>query len=501
MARPRTVTPGRPTSRERSGTMGPMAAAERPSPQGGASIRWRLILGMLGLLAVALGIVGLTLFTLLRGQIDQRVVAELHRTTDEFRVLAEQGVDPETRQRFTSPNELLRVSLQRTVLAPTEGFLGYVDGQLRWLAPDGVPLRPEDDPQLLAHLAPLVTGTDDREGTLSTDAREYKYYVAPVRFAGNDSTGALVRVTNMDGERTQLNTMMRTYLMVSIASLVIASAIVAVWVRRLLRPIGWLRQTAARITEEDLSERVPVRGHDELAALASTVNQMLDRIEKGVTSQKNLLDDVGHELRTPVTVVRGHLELMDIDDPADVRATRAVALDELDRMGGLVNDLLTLAKAGQPDFVHLHWTELAPLTDGVLTRARMLGERRWTMSRVADADARLDPERITQAWLQLVANAVQYSEDGSTIDIGSRVTRGEVYLWVSDQGIGIAPEELEVVRARFGRAAGVRGRVEGSGLGLSIVDSIAEAHGGRLTIDSTPGAGSTFTMILPMDPT
>lgn len=470
------------------------------APTGRASIRWRLILGVMGLLLLILGLVGGTLYTLLRSQVDARVHGEFQRVATEFEVLATKGVDPSTGQPFTDPEALLKVSMERTVLAPTEGALGLVDGQERWLAPEGVLIRVEDDDQLVEHVASLATGREIVDGVVTTDLREYRYMVAPVSFVGSEQTGALVVVADMGAERAQLTQMMRGYLWIALASLLAASAIVALWVRHLLRPIAELRDTAARITDDDLSERVAVRGHDELADLAATVNQMLDRIEAGVGAQRALLDDVGHELRTPITVVRGHLELMDGEDPDDVRATRAVALDELDRMGGLVSDVLTLARASQPDFLQRGQTELAPLTDAVFTKARALGDRRWVMSRVADADAFLDPDRITQAWLQLAANAVKYSEPDTSIQMGSRVSLGEAYLWVADQGMGIAPEDLDLIRSRFGRVASVRGRVEGSGLGLAIVDSIAQAHGGHLDIASTPGVGSTFTIVVPLHP-
>lgn len=481
--------------------MNRMPTTARRAPTRRGSIRWRLILGVMGLLLVVLGVVGGTLYTVLRGQTDARVQAEFDRVADEFALLATQGVDPTSGQPFTDPNALLRVTLERTVLAPSEGILGFVDGEPLWEAPVGVPLRVEDDPELVEYVAALTRGGEVVDGLLTTQQREYRYMVAPVRFAGSDRTGALVVVADMHAERLQLNQMMQGYLWVALASLLASSVIVALWMRHLLRPISALHDTAARISDEDLSERVPVRGNDELAALASTVNQMLDRIETGVAAQRALLDDVGHELRTPITVVRGHLELMDGDDPDDVRATRTIALEELDRMGGLVGDVLTLAKASQPDFLQRRPTELASLTDAVLTKARALGEQHWVMSTVADAEAVIDPDRITQAWLQLAANAAKYSEPDSKIQLGSRVSLGEAYLWVADQGIGIDPAELDTIRARFGRAAGVRGRIEGSGLGLAIVDSIAQAHGGHLDITSTPGMGSTFTIVIPLTPT
>ena len=465
------------------------------------SIRWRLIAGVLGILVLVLGAVGVGLTSIMRGHIDERVRDEHLRVASEFAVLATTGVDPATGRPFTEPSPLLGVMLERTALPRTSGMLGIVDGVVRWERSDPVPVRPEDDPRLIEHVLTLAAGGDVVQGQLGTDLREYRYIVAPVSFAASRQRGALLYVTDMDAERLPLNQMVRDYLWVGLAGLVLSTLLVAGWVRRVLRPLGWLRDTASSISESDLSERVPVRGDDELADLASTVNQMLDRIETGIGQQRELLDDVGHELRTPITVVRGHLELMDADDPEEVRGTRAIALDELDRMGGLISDLLTLAKAGQPDFLSRRPTELAALTDTVLSKAQVLDERPWLLSRVADVVADIDPDRITQAWLQLAVNAARYSDPGTPIQIGSRASVGEAYLWVADRGMGIAPDELALVRSRFGRAGRVRGKVEGSGLGLAIVDSITRAHGGHLDIDSEPGVGSTFTIVVPLSAT
>ena len=220
---------------------------------------------------------------------------------------------------------------------------------------------------------------------------------------------------------------------------------------------------------------------------------MLDRLEASLASQRALLDDVGHELRTPLTVIRGHLELMDAADPADVAGTRALVLDELERMRRLVDDLLTLAKADQPDFVQPRPTDLARLIDETLAKASTLGERHWMLDDLADAEVDIDPQRMAQALLQLAANAVQFSEPGSQVGMGSQLRDGELTLWVRDQGIGIAPQDQERILARK-----VTGRLGGTGLGLSIVRSIAEAHGGRLVVESTPGQGSRFSIVIPV---
>ena len=232
---------------------------------------------------------------------------------------------------------------------------------------------------------------------------------------------------------------------------------------------------------------------------------MLDRVETAVVARRELLDDVSHELRTPITVVRGHMELLDPDDHDDVVETRALVIDEIDRMGTLVGDLLELARAS--DTVNPASTDLAALTEAVLDKARALGDRQWTLDEaaqvtccVAMVQAVLDPRRITQAWLQLAQNAVQYSADGTLIAIGSGADSQWARLWVRDRGIGIAPDDIECVRQRFVRGTAGTESVAGSGLGLNIVESIARAHGGQLDIESTPGVGSTFTLVVPLRP-
>mgnify|MGYP001723613732 CR=1 FL=1 len=220
---------------------------------------------------------------------------------------------------------------------------------------------------------------------------------------------------------------------------------------------------------------------------------MLDRVERAVVARRELLDDVSHELRTPITVVRGHMELLDPSDHADVVDTRALVIDELDRMGVLVKDLLELARAS--DTVAPMPVDLAALTDAVLDKASALGDRDWVLDASAHASCSLDSARITQAW----QNAVQYSAKGTEVGIGSRVEGDVARMWVRDRGEGIAPQDVERVRGRFVRGVGAE-RVSGSGLGLSIVESIARAHDGRLDIESALGEGSTFTLVIPVRP-
>ena len=463
------------------------------------TVRSRVIAAVLALTALALTIAGLTAYTLEHALAEQRVQGYLNRGVDEFRVLAEQGVDPSTGKAFTSPDDLIKVAMQQHVLASNESELGIVDGKVVWTAPEGVTFRPEADVDFVTTVMPLAGLEHVTLGRLSTSYADYSYAVIPVHFPSQ--TGALVQVFDMRAEQDALNGTYGIYALVAIGSLVIVGFLIWLLVGRLLQPIRLLRTTAEDITEHDLTRRIPVHGNDDLSALTRTVNAMLGRLDGAMNSQRQLLDDVGHELRTPVTIVRGHLELMDAGDADDVRATRTLALDELDRMGRLVDDLVTLAKAERTDFVQPRPTDIGRLTDETLEKARGLAPRRWLLDDLADVEAVLDPQRVAQAWLQLASNAVKYSPDDSPIALGSDVRDGELWLWVRDRGMGIADAEREVVLARFGRGADAALRVDGAGLGLAIVDKIVTGHGGRVDIESVPGEGSTIALVLPLQPT
>ena len=222
---------------------------------------------------------------------------------------------------------------------------------------------------------------------------------------------------------------------------------------------------------------------------------MLDRLESGFDSQRRFLDDVSHELRTPITIVRGHLELMDTQDPADIAESTALIDDELDRMNRLVTDLLTLARAEQPEFVVPAPTDAGALTHAIFDKIGALADRRWMLESVAWATVMLDPQRITQAAIALAHNATQHTEPADRISVGSRIMDGSLWLWVSDSGTGLDPGSERRIFERFGR--GDSSRPDGAGLGLAIVGAIVGAHQGRVAVDSSPGRGATFTLVLP----
>ena len=463
------------------------------------SIHTRLVVMVLILCAFSLAATGLTIFALTKQQQTAWINSRLESEATSFVVLASEGTDPDTGEPFSSPDPLIRAALEHTAFAENESAFGIVNDRISWVAPEGVQLRPEEDRELLKAALELATKEVTSYAVLDVGKHEYHYVVVPAIFDETQERGALVRV--IDGNFIDSNDIpYSTYYWVAAAVMAIAGCITWLAANRFLQPITWVRSTAERISERDLSERIPVRGNDELAALTVTVNSMLDRLERAMAANHQLLDDASHELRTPLTILRGHLELLDPNDAEDVAATRELLLSEVDRMRELVNDLLMLGRAERTDFVSRTPTDVAHLTYETFDKARALGDRDWKLESVTSETANLDEQRIQQAWLQLASNAVKYSNPGTAVTLGSKLSAGRLLLWVSDEGIGIEPEERELILSRFGRTAAARAHnPEGFGLGLVIVESIARAHNGTLEIASNvPKAGSTFTISIPV---
>jgi signal transduction histidine kinase len=217
--------------------------------------------------------------------------------------------------------------------------------------------------------------------------------------------------------------------------------------------------------------------------LAEDRASLLDR-------QERFLQDASHELRTPVTIARGHLELMRTPDVA-------VALDELDRIESIVDRLLLLAQADSPDFVVRTEIDVEPFVEDVFLRWAELAPRSWRLGRVDGGTLRADAEAVRTALDALLENAVAYSGPGSGIELSAHARPGRLAIEVRDEGTGIPADAYERIFERFSRADAARTRAHGGvGLGLAIVDAIAKAHGGSCTVSSSP-AGSTFSLVLP----
>jgi signal transduction histidine kinase len=457
-----------------------------------ASFRVRLLAGYVGLLAVATLVAVFIAREALEQRLDRRIDESLVQESQELRQLA-RGNDPRTGERFAGDAErIFEVFLAGNIPSRNEALLTFVDGRPFLRSSPVVPYRLDQDAELAAHWGSL---TESERGAVGTPAGRVEYLAVPL--VGEGATrGVFVAAFFRDRESDEVSDALRVVVGVGVGMLLVGSVLAWLLADRVLRPVAAVTETARSISGGDLSRRIPETGHDEIGVLAETFNDMLARLEKAFETQQRFVGDAGHELRTPITIVRGHLELLE-DDPVERRATLALVMDELDRMGRIVDDLLTLAKWEQPDFVTPEPVEVAALVDDVLAKASALGPRNWQVDSLAEATIVADRQRVTQALVQLAQNAVQHTDEGDEIGLGAFVGDGEARFWVRDTGPGIPFEEQSRVFARFYRS-GEKPRSGGAGLGLPIVQAIAGAHGGRLELSSVPGSGATFTLVLPV---
>lgn len=392
---------------------------------------------------------------------------------------------------------VLTAALQRIVPSPDEStFAVFGDGSAHVPATE-LPFRLDEDPAFIARIQSEASAERIVQGTAQVDGTRIRYQIVPVAVPGDPTAG--LYVTGIDLDARLAPVVRSTWLAVAAAAATLLVLGLVGWLvaGRLLRPLRRMAEVATRASDSNLDERVPVSGNDDVSELAATVNGMLDRLEGAFEANRRLVDDVSHELRTPVTVVRGHLELVQADDPGDVVATRELAIDELDRMTSLIDDLTLLARADSPGFVQLEHVLVPKLTRAVLAKAGGLSaQHRWAGWPPTMAVVNGDPRRLTQAWLQLAQNAAKYAPAGSEIMIGSSESDHSVLLWVDDVGTGV-PQHLRTRvfdRAERGHRAGDG---LGSGLGLAIVGAIAEAHGGSARLEARAGGGTRAVIELP----
>jgi len=461
-----------------------------------ASYRLRIVGWFIALLAVGtlatIVIVGQLLFQ----RIDNGVRATLLREAEEFRVLAS-GTDPVSGQPFGSDvGRMFDAYIERHFPGPNDVAVTFLDGQLYRRSTAEPRYRLEQDPTYVAAVASAAQTTS---GRLQTPIGAVDYLAVPVRIDGIQH-GVFSVASFRDAAAAEQEDIILAALGVGLVLLVIGSVLAWRLADRLLAPVAQTAATARAISETDLTRRVEAKGYDEVAQLARTFNDMLDRLQSAFADQRRFLDDVGHELRTPLTIVRGHLELLDEGTPEERDRTRDLVLDELDRMTRLVNELLTLAQSSRPDFLRRADVDAGELLGRVHEKAVVLAERDWRLSADSTGIVNCDPQRITQALLQLAANAVRHTEPGKVIELGCRVDADQARFWVRDEGSGIEPAETALIFQRFYRSAG-QSRATGSGLGLSIVAAIAEAHGGRAEVESEAGIGSTFSLFIPRSAT
>lgn len=284
----------------------------------------------------------------------------------------------------------------------------------------------------------------------------------------------------------------------------VIALVIARWLARgLTQPLRDMARAARAMETGDYSRRVRTRSRDEVGQLAHAFNRMSGELAFLEQSRRDLVANVSHELKTPITAIRAHLEnLADGVEQPD-QATLQVMLAQTERLGRLVDQLLDLSRLESGEVpLHLRPIALAPLVAGVMSEIS-IGRAVTDIALANDVPEELivdaDEERLHQVVFNLVDNAVRFTPPGGSVTIDAERRDDRVRVRVHDTGVGVAPEHLPRLFERFYRADPSRSREDGggTGIGLAIARSIVEGHGGRITAESEPGHGAVFTFDLP----
>lgn len=462
------------------------------------SARTRILAWYIILMAASSVVTILAIRQELFTRVQERVERSLRQEVEEFRRLAD-GVNLDG----NGVVAVFDLFVSRNIPDDDEFLLTLLNGRLYKYSPRALPEPLQPGSPLIQHWAKL---TKPERGQVETTVGELLYFAQPLRITyqaeplkTDEVQGVFVVAHMTTGEREEVDEAIAVVVEITIIVSIAASVLAWVVAGKVLAPLRLLIETARSISNDsDLTQRIAVQGTDEIAELTITFNEMIDRLEDAFASQRDFINDASHELRTPITIIRGHLELLS-DDPQERRETIELIADELDRMNRFVDDLLLLAKAEQPKFLSLETVDVGLLTEELYTKARALAARNWRLDSKGCGSVVADRQRLTQAVMNLAQNATQHTHTTDVIAVGSIVTNGKARFWVSDTGEGIPYNDQKRVFKRFARGVSGR-RSEGAGLGLAIVQAIATAHGGQVELSSQPGVGSTFTLVIPLDP-
>ena len=472
------------------------------------SVRWRLVAWVTGVVVAVAAVIFVVVYeqtgSQLRAQIDEDVAGDVTQLSQAVRGLhartpAEllRGAGAYlTAQPFTGTSSLLFVDI------PGHGTASNHNELVSSHAPDDDETAAEQGREnaLSRGLLSGPTGLSTRHvadvGMARFDERILTIGGMSVRVGAGEP---LIIVTRAE------RGIARSFLLAGALALVLALIASYLAAASVSSPLRRMAKVAARVSDGDLHPRMQTTSAagSEVRVLADAFNHMLDRLTEAFLAQREFIADASHELRTPLTVIGGQLEVLAAQnhpDPEEVRRVQRLVSAEIARTSRLVDDMLLLARSERRDFLRREEIDLEPFISELWAAASMGGDRHFELGPIPEATLTADPDRLAQALRNLIRNAVEHTAQPTglvRLEVQAR-PEGRVRFVVLDDGPGIAPEQLEQVFDRFHRTDTARSRkAGGAGLGLAIVQAIAEAHGGRARAVATQTGGARLELELP----
>jgi heavy metal sensor kinase len=462
------------------------------------SIRTRLTLWYTGLLALTFVILGVTAYLLVSYTLNRETDSALRSVAE---TLAERNV-AETRVQF--PPDIDDIFRRFFGPAPVAPYFEWLDPQALLRRESNKPHIPSLSREARENAMRGIASFETIKGAGMHPVRVLTWPVI--------DSGRVVAVVRVGMSQMNLSRTLSHFLLIMAALFPVALALAGgggwFFANRALSPVDRMTQAARKIKAGQLHARLEKTGaNDELDRLADTLNEMLGRLEGAFTEMRRFSADASHELQTPLTILRGEIEvaLRSKRSPEEYTDVLKSALEEIQRISSLVEGLLLLARsdAGMLKMDRAH-VDLVLVAEEVLTRLDALASGKavlLSLGEIEPLEVSGDLMHLRRLLLNLVENAIKYTAPGGTVLVTITRSGPSAVLAVRDTGRGISPEEQQKIFQRFYRSADARSQgLGGSGLGLSIVKSIVEAHEGRIELESAPGEGSTFRVYLPLPP-
>lgn len=456
------------------------------------SLRWRLTLWQVGLLAVVLiGFAFLSYRFLANGlaaETDKALRERAEHVLDAIRVVPNRNVEEVSAptDEFASPGIYVQVLTPR----------GQVVAHSYNLGQQRLPAAPSLLQRALAGQTFYTTET--------VEGQQVRLYHQPI--VRDEKVVGVVQVgQSLQGLKTTLHRLRTIYLIGIAGTLALGGLVNWLLVRLGLRPVAQVAQTAYRIAQSgDLKERLTYQGpQDEIGRLATTFNLMLERLETAFDVQRHFVADTAHELRTPLATILGNVDLLLRygQDPQRRQQALTSIQREGERTARLAADLLLLAQADAGQKLELKPVELDEVLLEVYEQTLALAQGvRVSLGRCEPASVPGDRDRLIQMLMNLVDNALKHTEPGGQVMLSLTCAGDWARITVADTGSGIPADDLPHIFERFYRVSGpAHDGKRSTGLGLAIVKWIVEEHGGKITVESEVGKGSTFTVLLPTE--
>ncbi|NLJ16239.1 MAG: HAMP domain-containing histidine kinase [Clostridiales bacterium] len=317
----------------------------------------------------------------------------------------------------------------------------------------------------------------------------------------NNAYSAIRLVSSLDKVNSHINTVITMFVSVSAAIILIVFLSGMYFIKSIIIPLRQIGATAGKLAQGDFTVRIKSETDDEIGDLCTVFNHMADELENSETIKNDFISSVSHELRTPLTAIKGWSEtLVEENDPETAKKGMRVIAGEAHRLSSMVEELLDFSRiqSGRFTLEMTNMDVLAELGEAVLIyseKARKDGVRFIYEEIEEPAIIFGDKNRIRQVFINIIDNALKYTDSGGKVEIDVVFTEKDIKIIVSDSGIGISESDLPRVKTKFYKANMNR---RGSGIGLAVADEIIQLHKGSLNIDSEVGKGTTVTILLPL---